>query len=234
VCGRYTLATPDPAAIRARFPVGESVHIERRYNIAPGDDVLAVTTSREGEPRGELLRWGLVPSWAKSPATGLKMINARVETVSERPAFRRAFDRYRCLIIADGFYEWRRMPAGPKQAYHITEDDGRLFAFAGLWSIWHDDEDPDLTIRSCTILTQPANSAIAPLHDRMPIILAREAESPWLDRATSPAALHELLNDGLTSAHTALHPVGPAVNDARYDGPECLASPVDSAQEVLF
>ena len=110
MCGRYTLASADPAAIRARFPVGESVAIATRYNVAPGDQVLAVTADREGTPRGELLRWGLVPSWAKTPETGLKMINARVETVDARPAYRRAFERFRCLIIADGFYEWRALP----------------------------------------------------------------------------------------------------------------------------
>jgi putative SOS response-associated peptidase YedK len=233
VCGRYTLVTPSPADIRARFPIGESVKIERRYNVAPGDDVLAVTTSREGEPRGELLRWGLVPSWADSPQTGLKMINARVETVAERPAFRRAFERYRCLIIADGFYEWQRMPAGPKRAFHITRADGHSFAFAGLWSIWHDDANEGETVRSCTILTTAANSAIASLHDRMPIILAPDAESAWLDASTPQAALHALLG-GLAPAQTELQAVGPAVNDARYDGPECLAPPPEDAQAALF
>ena len=104
MCGRYTLATPSPADLRARFPVGESVEIKPRYNVAPGDDVLGVTTDKDGAPRGELLRWGFVPSWAKGPGTPLKMINARVETVAERPAFRRAFERFRCLIVADGFY----------------------------------------------------------------------------------------------------------------------------------
>ncbi|MBV9336272.1 MAG: SOS response-associated peptidase, partial [Solirubrobacterales bacterium] len=123
MCGRYTLAAPDPAQVRARFPIGEAVEVRRRYNVAPGDEVLTLTTDREGLPRGELLRWGLVPSWAKQPDTGLKMINARVETVAERPAFRRAFERYRCLIIADGFYEWRRAASGPKQAFHITRTD---------------------------------------------------------------------------------------------------------------
>src|ERR1700747_3402747 len=124
MCGRYTLATPDPADIRARFAVGESVEIRQRYNVAPGDDVLAVTTDKEGRQRGELLRWGLVPSWAKQPDTGLKMINARVETVAERPAYRRAFERYRCLIVADGFYEWQRIPHRPKQPFHIGRSDG--------------------------------------------------------------------------------------------------------------
>jgi putative SOS response-associated peptidase YedK len=231
MCGRYTLATPSPFDVRSRFPIGESVQVAQRFNVAPGDDVLAVTTSREGEPRGELLRWGLVPSWAKSPDTGLKMINARVETVAERPAYRRAFERFRCLIVADGFYEWRPMPSGPKQAFHITREDGGLFAFAGLWSIWHGEEDR--TVRSCTILTRPANSAIASLHDRMPIILAPEAEPAWLDGATPPAALDELLS-GLSARHTALRAVGPAVNDARYDGAECLAPPVEAVQTALF
>jgi putative SOS response-associated peptidase YedK len=230
VCGRYTLATPDPAAVRARFPIGESIEVRRRYNIAPGDEVLAVTTDREGHPRGDLLRWGLVPSWAKKPDTGLKMINARVETVAERPAYSRALERFRCLIIADGFYEWRPVPAGPKQGFHITRDDGALFAFAGLWSIWHGDDGS--TLRTCTILTTAANSAIAHLHDRMPIILAPDAEARWLEHSTGTGHLGELL-DGLSPSGTTVRPVGPAVNDARYDGPECLGVPVE-AQTSLF
>jgi putative SOS response-associated peptidase YedK len=229
MCGRYSLATPNPAEVRTRFPIGEAVEVRRRYNVAPGDEVLSVTTDREGIPRGELLRWGLVPSWASSPDTGLKMINARVETVAERPAFRRAFERYRCLIIADGFYEWRRVPGAHKQAFHITRPRGDAFAFAGLWSIWHGDAGQ--TLRTCTILTTAANDAIAGLHDRMPIILAPEAESSWLDPATRPHDLSPLL-PGLSDADTAMRPVGPAVNDARYDGPECLAS--EGAQATLF
>jgi len=227
MCGRYTLAVPDPGDISARFPV-ESIEIRPRYNIAPGDEVLAVTMDREGAPRGELLRWGLVPSWASSPDTGLKMINARMETVAERPAFRRSFERYRCLVIADGFYEWRRVGGGPKEAFHITRSDDRLFAFAGLWSIWHGDDGA--TLRTCTILTTAANSLIAPLHDRMPVILERDSEPAWLDVSTGPAELHGLLR-GLAPDETALQQVGPAVNDARYDGPECLAPPV---QTTLF
>ena len=158
MCGRYSLAAPDPAALRARFPVGEAVEVRRRFNVAPGDDVLAVTTDREGAPRGDLLRWGLVPSWAKSPDTGLKMINARLETVAERPAFRSAFERFRCLILADGFYEWRPAPGAPKQPFHITRTDGQPFSFAGLWSIWHAPEGGKL--RTCTILTRAANPGV--------------------------------------------------------------------------
>jgi putative SOS response-associated peptidase YedK len=238
MCGRYTLATPDPAAIRARFPVGESVEIRQRYNVAPGDDVLAVTTDREGAPRGELLRWGLVPTWSKSPETGLKMINARLETADQSPAFRRAFERFRCLIVADGFYEWRADPSAstrgrrpPKQPFHITRADGGLFAFAGLWSVWYGDEDEK--IRSCAILTVPANEAIAPLHDRMPVILEPEHEAAWLDASTARGDLKELAA-GLPPSEVELRAVGTAVNDARYDGPDCLMPAVHPGQAALF
>jgi putative SOS response-associated peptidase YedK len=234
MCGRYTLATPDPAGIRARFPVGEEIEIRRRYNVAPGDEVLAVTTDKEGAPRGSLLRWGLVPSWAKGPHTGLKMINARAETAPRSPAFGRAFERYRCLIVADGFYEWQAAGAGArarKQPFRITRDDRRLFAFAGLWSIWHGPEGQ--TLRSCAIVTAPANSAIAPLHDRMPVILAPDHEREWLDVSTPRDRLAEMLA-GLPPSKVSLQPVGLAVNDARYDGPECLMPAVQPAQAALF
>ena len=230
MCGRYSLAIPTPADVRGRFPVGESVEIRRRYNVAPADDVLAVTTDREGSPRGELLRWGLVPSWAERPDTGLKMINARAETVAERPAFRGAFARYRCLIVADGFYEWRRAEKA-KQPFHITCSDQPLFSFAGLWSIWH---APDgATLRTCTILTVAANEAVAPLHDRMPVILPAGAEEAWLDAATPTAHLHDLLT-ALEPGRIALRAVSTAVNDARYDGPECLEPPIPAGQATLF
>jgi len=230
VCGRYTLAAPDPQAIRARFGIGESVEIRRRYNIAPTDEVLAVTTDREGSPRGELLRWGLVPSWAKDPSIASKLINARVETAPAKPAFRRAFERYRCLIVADGFYEWRPTGGGPKRPFHITRSDHEPFAFAGLWSIWHADEKR--TLRTCTILTTAANSAIAPLHDRMPVILAHGAEDEWLDTSTPSRRLQDLLA-GLPARHTALTEVGRAVNDVANDGPECLMPP-DGDRLSLF
>ena len=231
MCGRYSLATPDPGQIRARFPVGESVEIRRRYNVAPTDEVLAVTTDREGAPRGELLQWGLVPSWADSPKLGVKMINARLETVADKPAFRTAFQRWRCLIVADGFYEWRRTGEGPRRPFHITRDDGAPFAFAGLWSIWYGQEDAKL--RTCTIITRPANAAIAELHDRMPVILDPSREADWLDTATPRGALEEILT-GLPAAHTALQEVGLAVNDARHDEPDCLDPPAGEPQTALF
>jgi len=225
VCGRYTLATPDPANLRARFPIGERVEVRRRFNVAPGDEVLAVTTDRDGNPRGELLRWGLVPPWADGPNGRLKMINARAETVAERPAYRGAFERFRCLIIADGFYEWESAPV--KQAFHITRADREPFAFAGLWSVWRGQREGDV-IRSCAIVTTAANAALAPLHDRMPVILRPKAEEAWLDHASPRDRLVALLAP-LAERETVLRPVGPAVNDARYDGPECLAPPVPTA-----
>ena len=234
MCGRYTLAAPTPGQLRARFPIGESIEVRQRFNIAPGDDVLTVTTDEEGAPRGELLRWGLVPAWADSPATGLKMINARAETVAEKPAYRRPFERFRCLVIADGFYEWRRVPAPgkpAKQAFHITRADGAPFAFAGLWSVWHGPGEE--TVRSCTIVTMAANAAVAPLHDRMPVILEPDGEAVWLDHGTAPSVLYELMG-GLDASRTMLHPVGRAVNDARYDGPDCLQPPEPEAQAALF
>ena len=238
MCGRYTLATPDPAQIRARFFVGESVDIRRRYNIAPGDDVLALTAGRDGTHRGELLRWGLVPAWAQSPASGLRLINARAETVADKPAFRAAFARMRCLIIADGFYEWQPAETGRKQAFHITLPDHEPFAFAGLWSVWHGDRDahkagPREPIRSCSIITTAARGAIASLHDRMPVILPRDAEELWLRGSVSAVQLADLLARSPV-ASAELRPVGVAVNDARYDGPECLADPAPESQPTLF
>jgi putative SOS response-associated peptidase YedK len=232
VCGRYSLAV-DPAQLRARFPVGESLTVgPPHFNITPTSEVVAVTTDREGAPRGEHLRWGLVPTWAKDTKAGYKMINARAETLAERPAYRSAFERFRCLIPADGFYEWQQIAAEQrKQPFHITRADGELFAFAGLWSVWHRGEPEEL--RSCTIITTAANAAVAPIHDRMPVILPHAAEGVWLAHDAPLPELQELLQ-GLPAEELALRPVGPAVNDARYDGPECLFDPPPPAQESLF
>jgi putative SOS response-associated peptidase YedK len=231
VCGRYTLATIDPAAARARFPIGETVDVRRRYNVAPGDEILAVTTDREGAPRGELLEWGLLPSWAKEP--GRRPINARAETVSERPTFRAAFSRFRCLIPADGFYEWRAGSDRRREAFHISWGAEELFAFAGIWSIWHGPEDGQ-RVRSCAILTTAPNEVVAPLHDRMPVMLPRAAERLWLDPSSPLPDLVSLLIP-IPAAETIVRPVGPAVNDPRNDGPECLAPPEPTAhQAALF
>lgn len=226
MCGRYTLANTTPGELRARFPLGESVEIARRWNVAPGDDVLAVVSRREGVT-GMLLRWGLVPPWADDPSIGFRMINARAETVADKPAYREPFQRGRCLVVADGFYEWQR--EGARQPFHITcGDDGGPFAFAGLRTAWRTPEG-DL-LRSCTIVTTQANAAIEHIHPRMPVILDRADEEEWLDPGTPPGRLHEMLHP-LPEAQTHARPVSKAVNDARYDGPECLAEPVPEPEQ---
>ncbi len=222
MCGRFTLATPDPSQVRARFPIGERLDVRRRYNVAPGDDVLAVV-HRTG-PEGALLRWGLVPHWASDPReVGVTTINARAESVAARPAFRDAFARRRCLVVADGFYEW-----ASGTPHWITRADGELFAFAGLWASWRpkgaDDVEP---LRSCSIVTTAGAGPVRELHDRMPVILAPGAEKPWIDPRTPEATLHELL--AAPTTELVARPVGRAVNDARHDAPDCLDPPEQAA-----
>ncbi|HEU4976663.1 MAG TPA: SOS response-associated peptidase [Baekduia sp.] len=223
MCGRYSLATPAQADLRSRFPLGEAVELRQRFNVCPGDDVVAVTTTREGEPRGELLRWGLVPHWAKDPSVGFRMINARAESVADKPAYRDALSTHRCLVVADGFYEWQARPGRPKLPWHVTRSDGAPFAFAGLWATWRGGGADAPPLRTCTIVTTAANAALRDVHDRMPVMLRGEDEErAWLEHGAPPAVLRELLAP-LPDAMTARRAVGRAVSDARYDGPECLA-----------
>jgi putative SOS response-associated peptidase YedK len=223
MCGRYTLASSNPGQLRTRFPLGESLEIRRRYNVAPGDDVLAVI-GPDGEHRaqGTLLRWGLVPSWAGDPSEMAgKTINARAETVAERPAYRQAFERRRCLIVADGFYEW-----SGGVPHWIAPADGEPFAFAGLWSSWRPrGASPELEpLRSCAIVTTAAAGPIRALHDRMPVILDPAGESTWIDPATPAGELHALLEPA-RAPELEFRPVSRAVNDARHDAPDCLDPP---------
>ena len=232
MCGRYTLAGTDPSHLRARWPIGEQLEVRRRFNVAPGDDVLAVVARRgdgpsDQRPEGTLLRWGLVPFWATDPKElGVKTINARAETVAERPAFRDAFERRRCLILADGFYEWSG--ATP---HWVTRADGGPFAFAGLWASWRPngaarDVEP---LRSCSIVTTAAAGSVRRLHDRMPVILAgEEQESLWIDGATAVDELHALCRPESAPA-LELRAVSRAVNDARHDEPDCLDPPEQAA-----
>ena len=219
MCGRFTLAGAAPAELCARFPLGESLEIRERFNVAPGDDVVTVTTDKEGAPRGELLRWGLVPHWAKDEKVGYKMINARLETLAERPAFREA---RHCLVIADGFYEWQQLP-DRKQPCWITRADGEPFAFAGLWTTRRGDDGTQL--RSCSIVTTAAFESLAPIHDRMPVILTPSGEDPWLHSDEAPR--------GVIEGELKITPVGTAVNDARHAAPDCLDPPAP-APATLF
>jgi putative SOS response-associated peptidase YedK len=182
MCGRYSLTTPTEALV-ALFAAGPLEGFSPRYNIAPTQLVPAVRMS-EGERAWAWLRWGLIPSWAKDPAIGNRMINARAETVADKPAFRAALRRRRCLLPADGFYEWEKRD-GAKQPYHIALADRAPFAFAGLWEHWQGDE----AIESCTILTTAANRRLAPIHPRMPVILAPEHYDIWLDTEPGDARL---------------------------------------------
>jgi len=194
MCGRFTLHH-SLEELEERFdaqPVAPSVaQAALRYNIAPTQDILVVTQNGARHLQG--YHWGLIPSWAKDPAIGNKMINARAETLAEKPSFRTALARRRCLIPADGFYEWQDPAAdlapGKKAAktpMHIRLQDGALFAFAGLWDEWHAPDGSPL--RSCTIITTAPNAVTAPIHDRMPVILRPSDEALWLDPSVKDAA----------------------------------------------
>lgn len=193
--------------------------VRPRYNIAPTQDIAAVRRDEVTSERElALLRWGLIPSWAKDMEMGARMINARAETVHEKPSFRRPFRQRRCLIAADGFYEWQKQPRGPKQPYFITVADGRPFAFAGLWEAWNPADGP--VVESCTIITTQANDLLRPIHDRMPVILTPERFDSWLDPSTPLEDIRALLKP-FEGAMTA-YPVGLRVNNARNDDPGCV------------
>ncbi len=186
MCGRFTLHhSVDQIALRFEIDTIAAA-LEPRYNIAPTQPVAVVT---ENSPRTlHMMRWGLIPSWAKDPAIGSKMINARAETLAEKPAFKAALSRRRCLIPADGFYEWRQA-GGQKQPIYIHAPEDGLFAFAGLWEEWRSPEGEPVC--TCTIITVAPNALLAPIHNRMPAILRREDEAAWLHRETTH--IHEVI-----------------------------------------
>jgi len=221
MCGRFSL-TASPTAMAELFDLDASTvpALAPRYNIAPTQPVAVVRVAPEGGRREiGFLRWGLIPAWAKDPGIGARMINARAETVAEKPAFRGAFRRRRCLVPASGFYEWRKVDKH-KQPYYIHMADREPFAIAGLWERWAAPTGD--VVESCTLLTTDANDRVRPLHDRMPVILAREAFGRWLDpEVTDPGPLLELLAPYPSEA-MALYPVSTFVNAARNDGPRCV------------
>ena len=220
MCGRFTLFEPDQVLAR-EFGVSDFPPRSPRYNIAPSQQITAVRATPSGSGREiALLRWGLIPSWSKDPAAGNRLINARAETAREKPSFRNAFRRHRCLIPTSGFYEWQRQERG-KQPYFIRMRNGHPFAFAGLWDRW---ESPDeVAVETCTILTTAANDVLAPIHDRMPAIVAPREYDRWLDPSLKdPDALAPLLVPFPPEAMLAF-PVSPRVNAPSTDDEGCIA-----------
>jgi len=218
MCGRFTLASPGRTIAEA-FELASAPELRARYNIAPTQDVAAVRAGGVGRELA-MLRWGLIPSWAKDAEIGARMINARGETVAEKPSFRAPLRSRRCLIVADGFYEWKRVGAG-KQPYHVRMADGRPFAFAGLWDRWAPAAGE--VVESCTIVTTAPNELMAPIHDRMPVILPPAAQAVWLDPGCRESErLQELLQPFDASAMVAF-PVSPRVNNPRNDDRDCIA-----------
>lgn len=221
MCGRYTVGS-DPKKLWDELGLeGEPPpDLEPRYNVAPTQDVPAVTDSEPSKL--VMLRWGLVPFWAKDIRIGHKMINARAEGIADKPAFRHAFEKRRCLVPADGFYEWERR-GKQKVPHYITLKDGRPMTFAGLWEVWH---APDGSrVASCTIVTTDAKGEIGAIHDRMPVILPPSAREIWLDRSASAEVLLPLLRP-FPARKLAHHPVSTLVNSPANESPDCIV-PVD-------
>ncbi|MBA2715307.1 MAG: SOS response-associated peptidase [Rubrobacteraceae bacterium] len=218
MCGRYTLSTPVGKLAEEFGLTGKLPDLQPSYNVAPTREVPAVV-SGDGGRRLELLRWGLIPSWADDPGIGSRMINARSETVAEKPSFRRAFKKSRCLMLADGFYEWRKENGG-KQPYYVRMKSGQPFAFAGLWESWNKGEGG--RIHSCAIITTDANDLMREIHHRMPVIMPPEYYELWLDPAVSePEELLPLL-EPYPAADMEAYPVSRRVNSPSNDEPSCV------------
>ncbi len=219
MCGRFSLAL-DPEEIREAFGLIETpVGWNPRYNIAPTQPVAVITDA--AQPRLEYMRWGLVPSWAKDISIGQKMINARAETIREKPSFRSAFSRRRCLIPANGFFEWKKAERAAKSAaepYYFRLRDGLPFAFAGLWEVWHSPKGDEL--KTCTILTTEANELVGMVHHRMPVLFEINTAWRWLQ----PLPAEELLAllKPLPADKMEFYPVSRLVNDPKRDEPACI------------
>ena len=221
MCGRYTLSTPVEKLAEEFDVSGQLPDLPPSYNVAPSQEVAAIVEGGDGERRLELLRWGLIPAWADDPGIGSRMINARSETVAEKPSFRRAFKERRCLIPADGFYEWQKTNGG-KQPYHLKMRDGRPFAFAGLWERWSGDEEGE--IRSCTILTTDANDLVGEVHPRMPVILPPETYDLWLDPDVRDREQLLSLLVPYPTGEMEAYPVSQRVNNPSNNEPGCVES----------
>lgn len=218
MCGRFTLTSPD-SGIATQFSLLDLPPLEPRYNIAPTQPVAAVRLSAEGSARElVMLQWGLVPFWAKDPQIGSRLINARAETAAEKPAFRDALRKRRCLVLADGFYEWQTQNGG-KQPFYFRLRDGAAFGFAGLWERW---QGPLGAIESCTLITTDANDLMRSVHDRMPVILHQRDHDLWLDRGIRQSDLLLPLLRPYPSGEMIAYPVSRRVNSPANDDPQCI------------
>jgi putative SOS response-associated peptidase YedK len=217
MCGRFAQRT-DAKRLAREFKVREVPEIEPRYNIAPTQAILSIRQA-EDEREAVLLKWGLIPSWAKDPAIGAKLINARSETVMEKPSFRDAFKKRRCIVPADGFYEWQRT-GGKKQPYFFQMRDERPFGFAGLWDRWKSQEGE--VIETCTILTTEGNDILRPVHDRMPVILYPEDYELWLDDDLRQSDVRQELLRPFAAFEMNGYPVSVLVNNTRSQGAELV------------
>ena len=218
MCGRFSFYYEWRIVLQAYGLLGEPPAPPPRYNIAPGQMVQAVVSDGTNRKIGAL-RWGLVPNWAKDEATGYKMINVRAETLMEKPAFLRLMERHRCIIPADGFYEWRK-DGRNKQPLRITLRSRPVFGFAGLWDVWTRADGTRLG--TCTIITCAANELMSQIHDRMPVILTAESERLWLDRSITDAKqLVDVLRP-YPGADMQAYPVSPALGNWRNEGPELI------------
>ena len=221
MCGRFAFYSPSEATA-ALFGVTTSTEVVPRYNIAPTQFIAAVRRDEQNTPELAMLRWGLVPFWAKDPSIGNRMINARSETVAVKPSFRSAYRKRRCLILADGFYEWRKAADG-KTPYFISRADGSPFAFAGLWESWSS-KDSDESLESTAIITAAASDFMAQLHQRMPVVIHPDLADRWLDG--DPEMLSEVIEN---TPDLRAWPVDRRVNNARNEGAELI----DRAGEMI-
>lgn len=217
MCGRYT-QTKSGEAIARTFNLSAKPDPQPRYNIAPTQTVGAIAQPNESREYRQF-QWGLVPSWAKDPSIGSRMINARAETAAEKPSFRAPFKRRRCLVLADGFYEWQKT-GKQKQPYYIQVGEHDLFGFAGLWEKWESGDGSYL--ETCTILTTEPNDLMQPVHNRMPVIIHPEDYDLWLDPDIQDGRHVQHLLRPYDEAAMALHPVSKTVNSPRNETPECI------------
>lgn len=226
MCGRFTL-TLTFQEVAEILKITDEIDWKPRYNIAPSQQVPVLVN--EGERQLKLFQWGLVPFWAKDPAIGNKMINARAETIDTKPSFRHSFQKQRCLILADGFYEWKREGKN-KIPYRFTLADRNLFGFAGIWDSWTSSEGA--TINSCSIITTEANELMTPIHDRMPVILNKEKEEVWLDPSLKDSILLKSLLIPYNANQMNYYEVSAKVNSPKYDSIDFI-KPVNK-QAAIF